>query len=81
LISTANIARSAAQSRQAWIHARRAEVAVVFVDVNRPGVKVIDRQSPVVKQYNLPSAPQSKVFGPDGKLMAEGRSACQRVTG
>jgi len=62
------------------LHARRADIAVVFVNVNRPGVKVIDWQSPVVKQYSLPSTPQLKVFGPDGKLLAEGKPAYQMVT-
>jgi thiol-disulfide isomerase/thioredoxin len=63
------------------LHANRADIAVVFVNVNRPGVKVIDWQSPVVKQYDLPSTPQLKVFGPDGKLVAEGKPAYQLVTG
>jgi thiol-disulfide isomerase/thioredoxin len=63
------------------LHASRADIAVVFVNVNRPGVKVIDWQSPVVKQYALPSTPQLKVFGPDGKLVAEGKPAYQMVTG
>jgi thiol-disulfide isomerase/thioredoxin len=63
------------------LHASRPDVAVVFVNVNRPGVKVIDWQSPVVKQYDLPSTPQLKVFGPDGKLVAEGKPAYQMVTG
>jgi thiol-disulfide isomerase/thioredoxin len=62
------------------LHATRADLAVVFVNVNRPGVKVIDWQSPVVKQYDLPSTPQLKVFGPDGKLVAEGKPAYQLVT-
>jgi thiol-disulfide isomerase/thioredoxin len=63
------------------LHANRADIAVVFVNVNRPGVNVIDWQSPVVKQYDLPSTPQLKVFGPDGKLVAEGKPAYQMVTG
>jgi thiol-disulfide isomerase/thioredoxin len=62
------------------LHASRADIAVVFVNVNRPGVKVIDWQSPVVKQYGLPSTPQLRVFGPDGKLVAEGKPAYQMVT-
>jgi thiol-disulfide isomerase/thioredoxin len=63
------------------LHASRADLAVVFVNVNRPGLKVIDWQSPVVKQYALPSTPQLKVFGPDGKLVAEGKPAYKLVTG
>jgi thiol-disulfide isomerase/thioredoxin len=63
------------------LNSSRDDVAVVLVNVNRPGVKMIDWQSPVVKQYALPSTPQLKVFGPDGKLVAEGKAAYQLVTG
>jgi hypothetical protein len=51
----------------------------VFVDINRPGVKGIDWDSPVSLQFNLPSTPQFKIYGPDGKLQAEGRPAYDLV--
>jgi thioredoxin len=57
------------------LHATRDDVALVLVDINRPGVKGIDWDSPVSLQYNLPSTPQFKVYGPDGKLEAEGKAA------
>jgi thiol-disulfide isomerase/thioredoxin len=63
------------------LHERRGDIAVVLVNINRAGVKAIDWQSPVAKQYDLPSTPQLKVFGPDGKLVAEGKAAYQLVTG
>jgi thiol-disulfide isomerase/thioredoxin len=63
------------------LHESREDIAVVLVNINRPGVKDIDWQSPVAKQYDLPSTPHLKVFGPDGKLVAEGRPAYQMVTG
>jgi thiol-disulfide isomerase/thioredoxin len=53
------------------LHARRADVAVVKVDINRPDVPRIDWQSPVARQYDLHSIPHFKVYGPDGKLVAE----------
>jgi thiol-disulfide isomerase/thioredoxin len=53
------------------LHTRRADVAVVKVDINRPDVKGIDWQSPVARQFDLHSIPHFKVFGPDGKLVAE----------
>ncbi len=53
------------------LHRRRSDVVVVKVDINRPGVKRIDWQSPVAKQYRLQSVPHFKVYGPDGKLQAE----------
>jgi hypothetical protein len=53
------------------LHASRSDIVVVKVDINRPGVKGIDWKSPVVKQYGLHSIPHFKVFGPDGKMLAE----------
>jgi len=55
------------------LHADRADIAVVKVDINRPGVKGIDWKSPVAKQFALHSIPHFKVYGPDGKLIAEDR--------
>jgi thiol-disulfide isomerase/thioredoxin len=53
------------------LHASRADVIVVKVDINRPGIKGIDWKSPVAQQYRLNSIPHFKVYGPDGKLQAE----------
>ena len=53
------------------LHATRADVVVVKVDINRPGTKGIDWKSPVAKQYQLNSIPHFKVYGPTGKLLAE----------
>ena len=53
------------------LHQTKADVVVVKVDINRPGVKKIDWQSPVAQQYGLHSIPHFKVYGPDGKLKAE----------
>jgi thiol-disulfide isomerase/thioredoxin len=63
------------------LHATRDDIAVVEVDINRPGVKRIDWKSPVAQQYDLRSIPAFKVFGPDGKLQAEGDEAYKLVTG
>ncbi len=63
------------------LHMSREDLAVVLVNINRPGIKEIDWKSPVAKQYDLPSTPQLKVYGPDGKLVAEGKTAYQMVTG
>jgi len=57
------------------LHANRDDVALVMVDINRPGVKGIDWDSPVSIQFNLPSTPQFKIYAPDGKLEAEGPAA------
>ena len=53
------------------LHQKRADIAVVKVDINRPGLTKIDWQSPVARQYGMSSIPHFKVFGPDGQLIAE----------
>ena len=53
------------------LHTKRADVAIVKVDINRADVKRIDWESPVAQQYALRSIPHFKVYGPDGKLVAE----------
>jgi thiol-disulfide isomerase/thioredoxin len=53
------------------LHSKRADIVVVKVDINRPGVKGIDWKSPVAAQFNLHSIPHFKIYGPDGKLKAE----------
>lgn len=53
------------------LHAQRADIAVVKVDINRPETKGIDWKSPVAQQFKLQSIPHFKVYGPDGKLIAE----------
>ena len=63
------------------LHAKRDDVVVVKVDINRPDVRGIDWGSPVAKQYSMQSIPHFKVFGPDGKLQAEGKPARDLVTG
>ncbi len=57
------------------LHEKRDDLAVVAVDINRPDVQGIDWESPVARKYDIRSIPQFKVFGPDGKLQAEGDEA------
>jgi thiol-disulfide isomerase/thioredoxin len=57
------------------LHADRADVVIVKVDINRADVKGIDWKSPVAQQYGLRFVPQFKVYGPDGKLQVEGEEA------
>jgi len=44
-------------------------------------VRGIGWGSPVAKQYGMQSIPHFNVFGPDGKLQAEGKPARALVTG
>jgi thiol-disulfide isomerase/thioredoxin len=53
------------------LHQQRADVAVVKVDINRPDVKGIDWKSPVAQEFGMNSIPHFKIYGPDGKLVAE----------
>ena len=52
------------------LHASRNDIALVVVDINRPGVRGIDWSSPVARQYKLHSIPHLAIFGPDGRLVA-----------
>jgi len=63
------------------LHETHADIAVVKVDINRPDTKGIDWQSPVAREFGLESIPHFKVFGPDGKLKAEGDPAYEMVMG
>lgn len=62
------------------LHKTRDDIAVVKVDINRPGVKGIDWQSPVAQQYQLHSIPHFQIYSPDGKLKAEGDAAYDQVS-
>jgi thiol-disulfide isomerase/thioredoxin len=55
------------------LHAQRADIVVIKVDINRPDVSGIDWQSPVARQFDLHSIPHFKVYSPEGKLLAEDR--------
>ncbi len=61
------------------LHQQGSDLAVVKVDINRPEYHKIDWKSPVAEQYGMNSIPHFKVFGPDGKLIAEGREGRQLV--
>ncbi|PTY08156.1 hypothetical protein DB347_00795 [Opitutaceae bacterium EW11] len=61
------------------LHQDRADVAVVKIDINRPGIKKIDWDSPVAKQYQLHSIPHFKIYNESGSLTAEGDAAYETV--
>jgi thiol-disulfide isomerase/thioredoxin len=60
---------------------KRDDIAVVVVDINRPGTSGIDWGSPVARKYKLESIPHLRVFGPDGKELARGDAAREMVEG
>ncbi|MCD6361329.1 MAG: thioredoxin family protein [Armatimonadetes bacterium] len=53
----------------------RSDLALVKVDINRPGHQGIDWTSPVSQQFNLRSIPYFRIYDADGQLMAEGQQA------
>lgn len=58
----------------------REDIVLIKVDINRPGHKGIDWGSPTAQQFGLQSIPHLRVYGPDGKLQAEGQEARAWVT-
>ena len=57
--------------RLASLHEKRTDLAVVKVDINRPGIHGIDWKSPVAQEFALHSIPHLSVYGPDGKHLAD----------
>jgi thiol-disulfide isomerase/thioredoxin len=63
------------------LHREREDITVVKVDINRPGVRGIDWQSPVARQYRLQSIPHFQVYDAQGRLLAEGPAAIPLLQG
>ncbi len=61
--------------------AKRPDLAIVKVDVNRPEVKDrIDWDSPVARQHRLEALPHLVIFDAEGKQVASGEEAFAQVT-
>ncbi len=58
---------------------KRDDIAVIKIDINRPGIKRIDWESPVVKQFRLSSIPHFIVFDKNGNKDKEGKEAYEYV--
>lgn len=59
----------------------REDLAMVKVDINRPGRQGIDWESPAAQQFELRSIPHFHIYGPDGNMLAEGDQAAQMLMG
>jgi len=58
---------------------KRLDIAVVKIDINRDGVRGIDWQSPIARQFKLRSIPYFIIVSPSGKLKCEGKKAYKFV--
>ncbi len=65
----------------AKLAAKRPDLAIKKVDINRPEVEGIDWRSPLAQQYQLRQVPYFMIFSPQGKLVAQGREAVGTVQG
>lgn len=61
------------------LHAEREDVAVVKVDINRPGVRGIDFYSPTARQHGIMKVPTMMVVDAQGTMIAQGDPAWQLV--
>ena len=58
---------------------KRDDIVVIKIDINRKGVRGIDWNSPVVRQYGLSSIPHFIIYNASGSRIHEGRDAYQQV--
>lgn len=58
---------------------KRSDLFVLKVNINRKDVRGIDWQSPVARQFKLESVPHFIIYGADGKVLAEGEAAFDKI--
>lgn len=58
----------------------REDIVVIKIDINREGVRGIDWNSPLARQYNLSRIPHFMVYDPQGNLTHEGSPAWVQVS-
>jgi len=63
----------------AQLAAKRPDLAIKKVNINRPGVQGIDWRSPLAQQYQIQQVPYFMIFDPQGQLVAQGREAAEPV--
>jgi thiol-disulfide isomerase/thioredoxin len=59
--------------------AKRPDLSIRKVNVNRPGVNNIDWRSPLAQQYEIRRLPYFMIFSPQGKLLAQGDAAIEQL--
>jgi thioredoxin 1 len=60
---------------------KRPDLAIIKVNINRPGVNGIDWRSPLAQQYQIRQVPFFMIFSPQGQPVAQGREAVETVGG
>ena len=63
----------------AKLAAKRPDLAIKKVDINRPEVQGIDWRSPLAQQYQIRQVPYFMIFNPQGQPVAQGREATEMV--
>jgi thiol-disulfide isomerase/thioredoxin len=58
---------------------QRDDIVVIKLDINRPGVRGIDWNSPLAQQYNLRAIPYFLIYDSAGNLTHRGESAMRQV--
>ncbi len=61
------------------LSASRRDLAIRKLNINRPQAQGIDWHSPLARQHHIRSVPYFMIFGPGGRLQAEGQAAAQQV--
>lgn len=59
--------------------AKRPDLAIKRVNINRQEVQGIDWRSPLAQQYKIRQVPYFMIFNPLGQLVAEGQGAIPQV--
>ena len=60
---------------------KRPDLAIIKVNINRPGVNGIDWRSPLAQQYQIRQVPFFMIFSPQGQPVSQGREATETVGG
>jgi thiol-disulfide isomerase/thioredoxin len=63
----------------ASVAAKRPNTQVVKFDINRPGVQGIDFDSPLAKQQGLTFVPAITIYDENGRIVAKGQEAINKV--
>jgi thioredoxin-like negative regulator of GroEL len=59
--------------------AKRPDLVIKKVDINRPEVQGIDWRSPLAQQYQIRQVPYFMIFNAQGQPVAQGREATETV--